>query len=277
MVRQNEVDGQREVSLKEPVVRKAKSKGDDWIEATFKKYIPELVALFTLEAFAYPFFHAGAEAMLNGHFVQGVIGYFVGGFSGVAGLTFHWWKNWFSREFLEHKIFPWWPAVLFVAFIYVAGPEMYRRATLPIQVSPTTHLVLPPSITSPSEDTSPAEKEVKPTKEKIIVDASPDFFMNLYRDKMSVQADRLFNSYVGKWLKVSGNVKNIIASQSGRTSLFFKMDDERKTLFLSFEKAWAEKVTILSRDQKISALCQIERAEIFDLYLGNCELLEIPQ
>jgi hypothetical protein len=106
------------------------------VEATIRKYIPEIVAFVTLEALAVPFFHAGADAMLNSHFERGIVGYLVGAISGVAGFTFHWWKGWFSRDALERKILPWWPAVLLLAFVYVAGPVMYRRAT--------THQLAPP-------------------------------------------------------------------------------------------------------------------------------------
>jgi len=117
-------------SIRDSIPLERKSLPDDFqdkIEATIRKYIPEIVAFVSLEALAVPFFHAGADAMLNGHLERGFIGYLVGGISGTAGFTFHWWKSWFSHETLERKIFPWWPLLLVIAFIYVAGPEIYLR------------------------------------------------------------------------------------------------------------------------------------------------------
>jgi hypothetical protein len=96
--------------------------------ATFKKYIPEIIAFISLEAFGSPFFHAGADAMVNGHVERGIYAYIVGGISALAGVTFHWWKRWRFWGQIKRFVAPLWPAPILLLFVYIVGPEMYRRA-----------------------------------------------------------------------------------------------------------------------------------------------------
>ena len=107
------------------------------IEAAVRKYIPEIVAFLLLEAIAIPFCHAGADAMLGGHVAQGIVGYLIGIPTGIAGLTFHWWKTWPIWRGIQQQVLRWWPAAILLAFAYVAGPSLYQRL-IPAGASPQT-------------------------------------------------------------------------------------------------------------------------------------------
>jgi hypothetical protein len=154
----------------------------DKIETTIRKYLPEIVAFVLLETLAVPFAHAGAEQMLNGHWERGLIGYLVAAVSALSGLTFHWWKNWFSREIIERRIVPWWPLLLAVLFIYVAGPEIYRRAitsVAPTSSQPSAEEIA--KLTAPvraerdtlKRDLDVVRKELKEVKEALIAKLPP--------------------------------------------------------------------------------------------------------
>lgn len=122
---------QNERSSEEPTVVSQEHGGgiQDAIESLIKKYLPEIVAFISLEAFAIPFFHAGAEAIVNGHLERGVYAYITGGASAVAGFTYHWWKKWPLWQRVRWVVTPFWPTPLLLLFVYIAGPEIYRRAT----------------------------------------------------------------------------------------------------------------------------------------------------
>ena len=93
------------------------------IEAAVRKYIPEIVAFLLLEAIAIPFCHAGADAMLGGHVAQGIVGYLIGIPTGIAGLTFHWWKTWPIWRGIQQQVLRWWPAAISVGVRLRCGPK----------------------------------------------------------------------------------------------------------------------------------------------------------
>jgi hypothetical protein len=62
-------------------------------------------------------------------YIRGAVGLLVGIPTGVAGLTYHWWKT--KLPEVGRNSLVWGPLAVLLAFIYVAGPEIYRRATLP--------------------------------------------------------------------------------------------------------------------------------------------------
>jgi hypothetical protein len=77
-------------------------------------------------------------------YTRGLAGLLVGLPVGIAGLTFHWWKDkvrwlhWIGAQSIY-----WLPAVIGMAFVYVAGPEIYRRAIQP--ATSTGQMASPPS------------------------------------------------------------------------------------------------------------------------------------
>ena len=62
-------------------------------------------------------------------YTRGIIGLLVGIPAGIAGFTYHWWKSKLLN--VARYAIIWGPLAILLAFAYVAGPEMYRRATEP--------------------------------------------------------------------------------------------------------------------------------------------------
>jgi len=110
----------------------------------------DLVVLISCALFAEPFCHAAAAEFLAGHFDKAALGFTIGLPPGFAGGTFHWWKKWIGKTAQQAAI----PIAVtmgivgaMLAFAYIAGPDIYRRATAPatpatpnlpvIQTSPT--------------------------------------------------------------------------------------------------------------------------------------------
>jgi hypothetical protein len=78
--------------------------------------------------FAFPLCEASWHAIVvEGEAVAGLIGLLFGVPLGVAGLTFHWWKDSPLRQKVQRQVLNWWPAGAFLAFVYIAGPEIYNR------------------------------------------------------------------------------------------------------------------------------------------------------
>jgi hypothetical protein len=108
-----------------------------------------------------------------------------------------------------------------------------------------------------------------PVGEKIIVDASPAYLMDLYQDKMSSEGDRLFAPYAGKWTNLTETVSDV----SGNLVTAFEKapNGAYRTINMFFDTESSDRLAVLTRDQKISVSCQIWFARDTNLRLRHCE------
>lgn len=96
-----------------------------------KLTLAEVLVIAVCELIAVPLCDASWHAIVGEHeVIRGIIGLAIGIPIGVAGISFHWWKDrlptasgWLLRESNR-----WWPAVLLLALVYLIGPSVYRRA-----------------------------------------------------------------------------------------------------------------------------------------------------
>lgn len=116
-------------------------------------------------------------------------------------------------------------------------------------------------------------------QEREFVDVEPAYLLKLYKDHISVQADKLAGVYVGKWMKVSGRLGNVerflnswrvrfefnleeSVRQGGDVSMFF--DDEMQV----------DRLATLKRGDQITVVGQIKPMVAALLILEKCELAE---
>jgi hypothetical protein len=77
-----------------------------------------------------PLCDASWHAIVNEkEIVRGVVGLAFGIPIGVLGLTFHWWKT--RLRWAADAAIYWWPISVVLVFLYVAGPEIFRRSEGP--------------------------------------------------------------------------------------------------------------------------------------------------
>jgi len=78
-----------------------------------------------------PFCHAGADKLLDGN-LWGLVGFAIGLPAMIAGISYHFWKRGLGErtlQFARESAWRWWPAAVFLAFVTIVGPDIYRRAT----------------------------------------------------------------------------------------------------------------------------------------------------
>jgi len=116
--------------------------------------IQDVIVLIFCSLIAVPFADAGAEQFLHGDTWKGFVGFAVAIPTGLAGLTFHWWKSSINR-----RVYRWvhltadrcWPIALCFVFLYVIG----------IIPHPTTvSSASPPSDAAVSAVVEPLRKQV---------------------------------------------------------------------------------------------------------------------
>lgn len=88
--------------------------------------------------------------------------------------------------------------------------------------------------------------------------------------------------YLGKWMKVSGSLGNVISTTPNRAQLTFERAEvpitEQKwfdysDFYMMFKKPWIDRLAIAKRGDKLTVIGQIERIDGVSVQLQNCELV----
>ena len=111
------------VTVAEPLPEKIAENG--------KFSLGDLVVLVSCALFAEPFCHAAADAFLHGDYGKAALGFGLGVPPGLIGGSFHWWKGRLgatARKLAVPVAMGLGAIGIFLAFAYVAGPEMFRMA-----------------------------------------------------------------------------------------------------------------------------------------------------
>jgi hypothetical protein len=116
------------------------------------------------------------------------------------------------------------------------------------------------------------KEEVLP-KSRVFVDSTPDHLMSFYREHTRIQADKLAEAYIGKWIKISASVNNVSAMSGGGVTVTVKQTP-MDLIFLKFGSEWADRVAPMRREQNITVIGEIEEIRFDSLILISCELVE---
>lgn len=124
---------------------------------------------------------------------------------------------------------------------------------------PTTGGTLAPSANFPAAFGKPT---ILPDGREV-VSCTPKDLQALYRTHTIVQISRLFS---GKWLKLYGKIDNISGPR-----LF--MDSVHPMVVLTFDVAWAEQLSTLTRESSVTIRDKMAKADHATFTLAECELL----
>jgi hypothetical protein len=142
-----------------------------------------------------------------------------------------------------------------------------------------TKLIVAPSASVPTiPQTAPA-----PSSHPVPLpplDVTPDYLMGLYRDRLAVQADKLAELYIGKRIEISGRLDEVSGPTSGpkdfnrdKMCVYLKNTINIIVLIsLYFRITWNERLEVMQKNQKISAICEISSIRSVSLELDNCDL-----
>jgi len=131
------------------------------------------------------------------------------------------------------------------------GGEDVNTETAPQAAAKTTTAVVPPN-------------------ERMVVDVTPEYLTSFFEKHTSIQATKLVEDYIGKWIKVAGPLGDVYPNQVTfeRTSRF------GPTVFMYFDmNIWKDRLAVLRRSRRIEVLGQLERVSAMEVHLKNCELI----
>jgi len=141
--------------------------------------------------------------------------------------------------------------------------HLYQQtlSTAPILSLPTPPADLP-STHDPAEHITPVER--------IFVEATPSNLVELVRDKISTQADRLIAPYLGKWMKATGIVDDV-STTNYWGQIETKQNGKGYYFRFEFDPKWNGRLQILHKDQKIAVIGKIRNIGSYTIYLTECE------
>lgn len=104
---------------------------------------------------------------------------------------------------------------------------------------------------------------------------TPEYLISFFKEHTAIQAKKLSEVYIGKWMEISGVVREVtpIDSQTEIAMLTFKQPSDLTTLFFRTKK-WVDRVSGLRRGDSISAVGQIDKVVSSHIELEHCELVD---
>jgi hypothetical protein len=113
-----------------------------------------------------------------------------------------------------------------------------------------------------------------------------DYLLGLFHvpGRTSSQATKDIEPFKGKWMPISGSMKDVSWSEGREFAhMVFEQDREKSidhtnplywvSIYLIFRKDWIAQALILRPNDRIKVIGQIERVDATSLQLENCELV----
>jgi hypothetical protein len=92
----------------------------------------------------------------------------------------------------------------------------------------------------------------------------------LFDEHTSIQAEKLVEAFIGKWVRVSGTVGNVTAIAGGGAKVQLPRDSEHSMVFMRFNDKSV--VEVLKKGDPITVIGKIRQVSTLWLELENCEL-----
>lgn len=98
----------------------------------------------------------------------------------------------------------------------------------------------------------------------------------LFEQHMTIEANRLIEAYIGKWMRISGTLRDIAEPRSSGTvaaHLQVGPGPAVDLASLTFDKGWVGRLSMLQKGSEITAVGQISRVSPLYVDLDHCELV----
>lgn len=165
----------------------------------------------------------------------------------------------------------------FAAARWMGGDEANAGASLDVSESPgattaqhvgTGHIIQNSTVTVTTVSASGGAE----AKRKVL-DVTTEYLTGLYTGHTDIQGARLVQPYLGKWLKVTGEVANVSPWRRGYASVDL---EGRLDLGLYFtDKDYVDdRLAVLRIGEPVSIVGEIEKITRTSVWLDNCELVE---
>ena len=118
-----------------------------------------------------------------------------------------------------------------------------------------------------------SEPVPEPPPPKVFIDITPGYLIDLYKDRTSIQGDVLAAAYMGKWIVVTGKVRDIYVTGDALTAQVY--DNDEQFIVARFSKEGSEKLSKIARGATVKVRGEIFEIDIMRLRLRECDLDQI--
>ncbi len=164
-----------------------------------------------------------------------------------------------------------------LVYLAVTHPgTLDQSIVVPLPASP---IVLPP----PDTAAVPSEEPPAPPAPRIFIHQTVRELTAIFQDHTELNATQLSADFIGKWMKVSGSVREVSPTFDGgvgvtlwdqQTVTAITLKDMRSA-HLSFQKGQRDTVSHLQRNQTIVAVGKLTRITSGLVQLVDCEIVEV--
>ncbi len=105
---------------------------------------------------------------------------------------------------------------------------------------------------------------------RTLVDVTPDYLTGLFKEHTHIQAEKLVEAFVGKWVRVSGEVNNVRASGEHGDIVYSSGEWEEGSVSMEFDDR--STVEVLKKGDVVTVVGQIKSVDTLWVDLKDCEL-----
>jgi hypothetical protein len=122
-----------------------------------------------------------------------------------------------------------------------------------------------------NEQSGPASSPARIDEGRVMVNVDGVYLTNICKEHMAIQAEKLIQPFIGKWMKVVGRVADIKEEDSGMKVIFER--NESLLYILTFDdRSWRDHLLVMPRGTQINALGKIQNIAATWISLTSCKL-----
>jgi hypothetical protein len=169
---------------------------------------------------------------------------------------------------------------VFIGSLELAAGKLYRGA-------PRVALITPPEnvayTNTDSSSTTTEEQKVVPVpialpKMRTFVDVTPEYLIGFFGvGHTSIQAQRLAEPFIGKWMKISGSLGDVLGDSAPLGLVIFEgrsMFDRNLVNMFFKSPEWLNRLSTLKRGDSITVVGEIKEVNSLSVKLDNCEIAD---
>jgi len=167
------------------------------------------------------------------------------------------------------SISPFIPPVLFALALVFFEAERRKRPTQAAHIF-SVPLHYAPAMSSTAQSAKPDTR--------VMVNVTPEHLTSFYREgHTSIQAGRLAEAFIDKWMTVSGPIGDVLGSTDVHRMVVFADRSIHKHNYVNMffdDKNQFDRLSTLKPGDKITVIGKIAEVNSLEVKLNNCELVE---
>ena len=157
-------------------------------------------------------------------------------------------------------------------YLWPLGSSQIITTDHPSQYEATIPLLPPANLMAPPRKPLPLTTGESPS-ERVIVSETPSYLLRMYSNHTSLEADKLTAPYIGKWMRLSGVLRDVQSpTPAGIAVKFISIEKYQAFIDTWFDDKWLDKLSVLRAGTKIVALCQIQEIQPKSMTFQHCEI-----